>query len=196
MKRSRALKIISFYTNEKALIKKAIAGHRLSQRCIYDHFAPKMLGVCRCYIKDLQFAEDVMISSFVKVFQHLKSFRHEGSFEGWIRRIMVRDSITYLRKRQFVVFDEDRFPESLDTGVEASSVLDVEQIQKIIDRLPEGYRMVFMLYAVEGYNHLQVSELLGITEGTSKSQLYKARKVLQEQITHMEKTARPQSRPH
>ncbi len=189
------MKIISFYSNEKALIKKAIAGHRLSQQCIYDHFAPKMLSVCRCYIKDLQFAEDVMISSFVKVFQHMNNFRHEGSFEGWIRRIMVRDSITYLRKRQFVVFDEDQFPESMESGAQTSADLDVEHIQKIIDGLPEGYKMVFMLYAVEGYRHTQISELLGITESTSKSQLYKARKVLQEQITNMEKTVRPQARP-
>lgn len=195
MKRSIPLKIISFYTNEKVLIKKALAGHRPSQQCIYDHFAPKMLGVCRCYIKDLQFAEDVMISAFVKAFLHLKTFRHEGSFEGWIRRIMVRDCITYLRKRQFVVFDDDQFPDDGQHGAQTSSNLDLERIQKIIDDLPEGYRMVFVLYAVEGYRHSEIAELLSISESTSKSQLYKARRVLQEKISNMEKAGLTQARP-
>jgi RNA polymerase sigma-70 factor (ECF subfamily) len=195
MKRSIPLKIISFYSNEKALIKKAIAGHRPSQQCIYDHFAPKMLGVCRCYIKDLQFAEDVMISAFVKAFLQLRSFRHEGSFEGWIRRIMVRDCISYLRKRQFVVFDEDRFADSSETRITATNDLDLERIEKIIDDLPEGYRMVFVLYAVEGYRHSEIAELLSISESTSKSQLFKARKVLQEKISHMQNIGRTQDRP-
>ena len=97
------MKIISFYKNEKALIKKAISGNREAQQWLYEKYASKMLSVCRQYIKDVQFAEDVMIKGYLKVFLNLKSFKHEGSFEGWIRRIMVHECIVYLRKKQIVV---------------------------------------------------------------------------------------------
>ncbi|UII80720.1 RNA polymerase sigma factor [Flagellimonas sp. CMM7] len=177
------MKIISLHTNEKLLIKKAIAGDQQIQKLLYEKFSPKMLGVCRQYIKDLQFAEDVMINGFVKVFQNLRSFQHKGSFEGWIRKIMVRESISYLRKRQFVVYD-DEVCESQPKEIEgSSSLLDVEYVQQLIDKLPEGYKMVFLLYAIEGYKHQEIAKMLKISEGTSKSQLFKARKMLQENLT-------------
>ncbi|QWX84186.1 RNA polymerase sigma factor [Cellulophaga sp. HaHaR_3_176] len=176
------MKIISFYTNEKNLIKKAISGNSDAQKHLYEKHAPKMLSVCRQYIKDADFAEDVMVTSFVKVFKYLDTFKFEGSFEGWIRRIMIRESITYLRKKQFVVFDDDVFERNSQSHDYFSSEIDVEQIQMLIDRLPEGYKMVFVLYAVEGYKHAEIAEMLQITEGTSKSQLFKARKLLQEQL--------------
>ena len=94
----KRLKIISLYNNEKTLIKKSVAGNREAQKNLYEAYAPKMLSVCRQYIKDLQFSEDVMINGFVKVFNNLENFRYEGSFEGWIRRIMIRESISFLRK--------------------------------------------------------------------------------------------------
>ncbi len=106
MKTFKSLKIITFYKNEKTLIKRAASGNGEAQQALYDSFAPKMLSVCRQYIRDVHYAEDVMIMGFVKVFKSLESFRHEGSFEGWIRRIMIRESISYLRKKQFVVYDE------------------------------------------------------------------------------------------
>tara|TARA_R110002050_G_scaffold179118_2_gene312353 strand:- start:15083 stop:15646 length:564 start_codon:yes stop_codon:yes gene_type:complete len=176
------LKIISFYTNEKLLLKKAIAGNPQAQKYLYEKNAPKMLSVCRQYIKDLEFAEDVMVTGFVKVFKYLHTFKFEGSFEGWMRRIMIRESITYLRKKQFVVFDDDVFERNTQTHVSFSSDLDVEQIQMLIDKLPEGYKMVFILYAIEGYKHGEIAEMLQISESTSKSQLFKARRMLQEQI--------------
>jgi RNA polymerase sigma-70 factor (ECF subfamily) len=176
------LKIITLYKNEKLLISRAASGNSQSQRLIYEHYAPKMLSVCRQYIRDLQFAEDVMVQGFVKVFRNLKNFRNEGSFEGWIRRIMVREAIDYLRKRQFVVFDEAVMDKRPSAKVDVSTSLEVEEIQAVIDSLPEGYRMVFVLYAIEGYKHQEIAEMLEITESTSKSQLYKARKVLQEKL--------------
>ncbi len=178
----KALKIISFYKNEKVLIRKAAAGHSNAQRTIYEQYAPKMLGVCRQYIKDIHFAEDVMIKSFVKVFSHLESFRHEGSFEGWIRRIMVRECISFLRKKQFVVFDDELFDYQTASQVTLSTELDVDYLQRMIDRLPEGYRMVFILHAIEGYKHSEIASILSISENTSKSQLFKARRILQEQL--------------
>ena len=140
------MKIISFYNNEKLLLKKAKSGDTQAQKWLYNRYAPMMLSVCRQYIKDLHFAEDVMVSGFVKVFKYLDSFRQEGSFEGWIRRIMVRESITYL---------------------------------------PEGYKMVFILYAIEGYSHREIADMLEVTESTSKSQLFKARKMLQQKLSEL-----------
>lgn len=164
------------------MLKKAIGGNRQAQRAIYEKFAPKMLSVCRQYIKDLQFAEDVMVNGFVKVFKNLDAFEHRGSFEGWIRKIMVRESISYLRKKQFVVFDDEVFEKNEVTSPENDSILDLEHVQELIDNLPEGYKMVFVLYAVEGYKHHEIAKMLKISEGTSKSQLFKARKMLQENL--------------
>ena len=174
------MKIIPFYKNEKELIRKAASNSREAQGYLYEKYAPKMLGVCRRYISDLQFAEDAMVRGFVKVFQNLSSFRHEGSFEGWIRRIMVRESIAHLRKKQFVVFDEVMFSEGASEIADSSAAFDVEHIQRLIDGLPEGYRAVFVLYAIEGYKHQDIADILEISESTSKSQLFKARKCLQQ----------------
>jgi RNA polymerase sigma-70 factor (ECF subfamily) len=178
----KALKIISFYRNEKALIKRALDGNQEAQRLIYETHAPKMLSICRQYIKDLQFAEDTMIGGFVKVFKHLNTYRHEGSFEGWIRRIMIRESISFLRKKQFVVFDDDAYNEYDLAEVDLSYQIDIDQIQKLIDALPEGYKMVFVLHAIEGYKHQEIADMLGISESTSKSQLFKARRWLQKRM--------------
>jgi RNA polymerase sigma-70 factor (ECF subfamily) len=178
----KALKIISFYSSEKQLIKKAVDGDREAQKRLYEHHAPKMLSVCRQYVKDLHFAEDVMINGFVKVFKYLGDFRFEGSFEGWIRRIMVRESITHLRKQQFVVFDDGIFEKTASPSITTSTDIDVAHIQSLIDGLPEGYRAVFVLFAVEGYSHSEIAEMLDISEGTSRSQLFKSRKMLKEQL--------------
>jgi RNA polymerase sigma-70 factor (ECF subfamily) len=187
------MKIISFYDNQKALIKKAVAGNRNAQRILYEKHAPKMLSVCRQYIKDLHFAEDVMIGGFVKVFKKLNQYRNDGSFEGWIRRIMIHEAISYLRKNQFVVFDSDVYEHSSNDELIFDSSLNVEHIQVLIDALPEGYRMVFVLYAIEGYKHNEIATLLNISESTSRTQLYKARKQLQEKISILELTENNQS---
>lgn len=167
------------------MLKKALKGDRNAQRVLYEKFAPKMLSVCRQHVKDQHFAEDVMISGFVKVFKGLHTFRNEGSFEGWVRRIMIRESISYLRKNQFVVFDS----EQLDLGVEEivfmESSLQASEVQVLIDSLPEGYKMVFVLYVVEGYKHKEIAKMLDISESTSKSQLFKARNYLQQRISKL-----------
>ncbi len=176
------MKIISFYSNEKQLIKKSISGDREAQKRLYEKYAPKMLSICRQYVKDVHFAEDVMINGFVKVFKHLDSFRFEGSFEGWIRRIMVRESISHLRKQQFVVFDDTIFEKTASPSLTTSCDLDVAHIQDLIDGLPEGYRAVFVLFAVEGYSHIEIAEMLNISEGTSRSQLFKSRRMLRDKL--------------
>ncbi|MAO15591.1 RNA polymerase sigma factor [Muricauda ruestringensis] len=177
------MKIIALHSNEKQLIKKSIKGDQQAQRLLYDKFSSKMLSVCRRYIKDLHFAEDVMIHGFVKVFNHLSSYQHKGSFEGWVRTIMVRESISYLRKRQFVVYDDDTLELNGEVSTSNDGILDVEYVQHLIDELPEGYKAVFLLYAIEGYGHKEIAEMLEISEGTSKSQLFKARKMLQDNLS-------------
>ena len=174
------MSLFSIHGTEKLSIRKAARGDRRAQQWIYDRYAPLMLSVCRQYIRDIQHAEDVMLMAFTKVFTKLGQFEYKGSFEGWIRRITVRESISFLRKKQFVVYDEERVPESTVALSPNSDPMEVDYIQSVIDQLPEGYRVVFVLHSVEGYSHPEIAEMLGIKEGTSKSQLHKARKMIQE----------------
>ncbi|MEZ0129601.1 RNA polymerase sigma factor [Flavobacterium sp. LBUM151] len=180
------MKIIHLHQEETELIKLAVENNRQAQQQIYSRFSPKMLSVCRQYIKDIQLAEDVMITAFMKVFTNLNRFENKGSFEGWIRRIMVNECISYLRVQKKVKFTEDEIyvEESFN---EIDSQFIVDQIQFLIDALPDGYKMVFNLYAIEGYKHNEIARMLGINEGTSKSQLSHARKMLQTQINTLKK---------
>ena len=183
------MKVIQLYTKESELIKKAITNNREAQHVLFEQYAPKMLSVCRYYIKDVHQAEEAMLNGFFKVFTQLKTFRNEGNFEGWIRRIMVRESISYLRsKRSFEQLEEDVNEvvetENLETNL-VEIQLNVADIQQLIDQLPEGYRAVFVMYALEGYKHHEIAQLLNISEGTSKSQLFKARKLLQKQVVKL-----------
>ncbi len=179
------LKVIQLYKNELQLIKKATKNHRESQRILYDLYAPKMLSVCRYYINDVQKAEEVMLNGFFKVFTKLNHFKNEGSFEGWIRRVMVRESISFLRQQKKIEFLTDEI-EAFDNRTNNIQIqMDVAEIEQLIDNLPEGYRMVFVMHAIEGYKHGEIAELLNITEGTSKSQLFKARKLLQQQLSRL-----------
>ena len=129
-----------------------------------------------------------MLNGFFKVFSNIKSFKNEGSFEGWIRRIMVRESISFLRQQKKIGFSiEDTFvKEEFENNINTN--IEVAEIQQLIDALPEGYRMVFVLYAIEGYKHQEISEMLNVSLGTSKSQLFKARKMLQEKLKELNKT--------
>ena len=178
------LKVIHFNQEENEIIRLAIENNRAAQQKIYAKFSPKMLSVCRQYIKDIHQAEDIMITAFMKVFTNLKNFEHKGSFEGWIRRIMVNECISHVRVQKKVTFveDENYFEESFNN---IESQFSVEDIQFLIDSLPDGYRMIFNLYAIEGYKHQEIASMLGINEGTSKSQLSNARKILKEQIVKL-----------
>lgn len=183
------MKVIRLHQNEKELIKKAVKGNRSAQHVIYETHAPKMLSVCRYYIKDIQKAESVMLNGFFKVFTNLESFKSEGSFEGWIRRIMVRESISFLRTEKKIEFsvEDEKIPQQQTNDFESN--MGVAELQRLIDELPEGYKVVFVMYAIEGYKHSEISELLKISEGTSKSQLYKGRQMLQNKIKELNKNS-------
>ena len=183
------MKVIQLYKQESELIKRALKNNREAQHVLFEMHAPKMLSVCRYYVKDLQQAEEAMLNGFFKVFTQLKTFRNEGSFEGWIRRIMVRESLSYLRSKRSFEQLEDHVSELADVEYLETSLVESQwnasDIQQLIDSLPDGYRAVFVMYAIEGYKHHEIAELLNISEGTSKSQLFKARKLLQQQIVKL-----------
>lgn len=179
------MKVIDLHQPQKEIIALALENNRQAQQKIYMQFAPKMLSVCRQYIKDLHHAEDIMITAFMKVFTHLKNFEHKGSFEGWIRRIMVNECISAIRVHKKVSFlEEEYYYEESFNPIESN--LNVDDIQFLIDALPDGYRMIFNLYAIEGFKHKEIATLLGINEGTSKSQLSHARRMLQAQIVKLD----------
>ncbi len=183
------LKVIQLHKNESQLIKKAVQNNRDAQRVLFELHSPKMLSVCRYYINDVHFAEEVMLNGFFKVFKHISSFKNEGSFEGWIRGIMVREAVSYLRQKKNLEFASDDIivhDQQINT---IDSEMEVAEIQQLIDNLPEGYRMVFVMYAIEGYKHHEIADMLNISEGTSKSQLFKARKLLQQNIKLLNKTS-------
>ena len=165
------------------MIVSASKGDRRAQHQLYELFSPKMLGVCRQYLKNNGLAEEVMLSGFFKMFTHLKDFKNEGSFEGWIRRIMVNESISQLRKDKKLHFiSETEIENTAEHSTFIETELEEADIQKMIDSLPDGYKTVFILYAVEGYKHSEIGELLQINENTSKTQLFKARKMLQNMV--------------
>ncbi|PRZ25129.1 RNA polymerase sigma factor [Flavobacterium granuli] len=180
------MKIIHLHQEENEMIQLAVENNRQAQQKIYAQFSPKMLSVCRQYIKDIHQAEDIMITAFMKVFTNLKNFQHQGSFEGWIRRIMVNECISFLRVQKKIMFIEDEvyFEESFNN---TESQFSVDDIQFLIDSLPDGYKMIFNLYAIEGFKHKEIATMLEINEGTSKSQLSHARKMLQGQINKLKK---------
>jgi len=175
------LKIISLYTSkESSFIKRAQKQDRAAQKEIFEKYSPKMLSVCRMYVKDIHHAEDLMISGFLKVFTQIKSYQNKGSFEGWVRKIMINTCLSYLRKSNSILLT-DEIEVYNKNSVDNFENTDVEDIQKLIDRLPTNYKLVFNLYEIEGFKHAEIAEKLKITVGTSKSQLFKAKKWLQEQ---------------
>jgi RNA polymerase sigma-70 factor (ECF subfamily) len=156
---------------------------RRSQEQLYRWLSPRLFAVCLRYAGDREAAEDILQEGFIKLFQKLSSYRHEGSFEGWARRIFVNTAIEHFRKIKPVLSLEEESPmhePSLqETGI---TQLEAKELSALIQELPVGYRTVFNLYAVEGYNHAEIGEQLGISEGTSKSQYSRAKKWLQERL--------------
>jgi RNA polymerase sigma factor (sigma-70 family) len=157
-----------------------------AQRALYARYAARMLGVARRYATCLAEAEDILQDAFVKVFTHLSDFRAEGSLEGWIRRVVVTTAINHwqsgkLRRRCQAA--PERLPEPA-VAAAAPDRLNVAEVLALIEQLPDGCKMILLLYAVDGYSHSEISELLGIQESTSKAQLSKARKQLQHLYQH------------
>lgn len=176
------MKVIQLHLQESKLIKRAKQHDRKAQHALYAQYAPKMLSVCRYYISNVHDAEATMLSGFFKVFTHINSYKNEGSFEGWIRRIMIRESISFLRKKNPLMAVEEMEVYTEAVACEMDMQAGVAAIQQAIDTLPDGYRIVFNLYEIEGYKHQEIAEMLHISVSTSKTQLFKAKKILQAQL--------------
>lgn len=162
-------------------------GERKAQEMLYKTLASRMMGVCTRYAKDRYEAEDILQVGFVKVFQKISDFRSDGSFEGWIRRIMVNTAIETYRKnlRSLNVVDIDEVYDLPQSTFDMSG-LELKDLMKLVQKLSTGYRMVFNMYVIEGYSHREIADQLGITEGASKSQLSRARAILKDKIIKME----------
>jgi RNA polymerase sigma factor (sigma-70 family) len=165
------------------LIKGCLENDRRMQQELYNRFAPKMYGVCLRYTGNGDDAQDVLQDGFVKVFRKLDSFRSEGSFEGWIRRVFVNTAIEHVMRKHYMQPVTEREENTLESKtLTALDGLSEKDILKLVQQLAPGYRAVFNLYVVEGYSHKEIGEMLDITEGTSKSQLSRAKVILQEMI--------------
>ena len=164
---------------EKDLIQACKKQDRRAQQLLFDRFSPVMYGVCKRYLKNPEDAEDVLVEGFYKVLTKLNSYSGEGSFEGWIRRIIVNEALMHLRKHQKLKMNVEINP-NLDytTKVTVEDELAANDILKLLNQLPTGYRTVFNLYVLEGFKHREIAELLGISINTSKSQLILAKKKL------------------
>lgn len=180
--------------DEKELVEGCLQGRRESQQQFYRKYASKMFGVCLGYAKDRDEAKDILQEGFIKVFTSLSKFKMEGSLEGWVRRIVVNTAVDYYRKalkeRDFINIDQAH---GLPAEVSVLQKMEAKEILKLIDKLPEGAKIIFNLYVVEGYSHNEIGEMLGINPGTSKSQFARARTLLQGWIgkLHNAEAARP-----
>lgn len=154
-----------------------------AQKLLYKRFASQMYGVCMRYLKNEMDAEDALLNGFMKIYKNIDRFEAKGSFEGWVRRIMVNEALAFLRKKEPLHMGIDDSHIQVAGSGTADQDLAEGELLELLRTLPAGYRAVFNLYAIEGYGHKEIAEMLGITEGTSKSQLSKARAMLQRRLT-------------
>ena len=170
----------------QALIKDCIKQKPQAQRELYQLFAPKMMALCYRYARDEANAEDIPQEGFIKIFQKINKYDDRGSFEGWVRRIMVNTAIDHIRKQKHQQ-NEVEINEVISEDVSESVLdkLEAEHLYEVIQQLPTGYRLVFNLYAIEGYSHKEIGEQLNITESTSRSQYTRARAMLKRKIEEL-----------
>ena len=170
--------------DDLTLVNECAKGNSKAQRALFDKFAPKMLAVCQRYLRNNQEAEDVLQDGFVKVFQKIVDFKMEGSLEGWIRRIVVNTALDTIRRNKKLL--DDVQVEEVQYKVSFTDHqfdgMDLAQLMKLINEMPDGYRIVFNMFAIEGYSHKEIADTLGVTENTSKSQYSRARAFLRTQL--------------
>lgn len=170
------------------LIESCIKGDRAAQKVLYDRLAPRMFPVCIRYVGDREQAEDILQEGFITLFTRLDTYKGDGSFEGWARKIFVTTALMELRRKDALKMSDD-----LETvrGMKTETVTQLQSIgykdlMKLITQLPPGFRTVFNMYAIEGYSHKEIGEILGISETTSRTQLSRARLWLQNRIKEIE----------
>lgn len=182
--------------DDESLIEGCVKGKRDAQNSLYKRYASVMLGICMRYSKNRDEAEDILQESFIKVFLNIKGFRSEGSFEGWIKRIVVNTAISHIKKnlRQTFYEGSSEFGFTLQEGesdADESGLMEFnigqEKLLELIQSLPTGYKTVFNMYVIEQMTHQEIAEMLGISVNTSKTQLHKARKYLKLRIIEIVK---------
>lgn len=176
----------------RQMIEEAKEGNRRAQKALYDALAPKMFALCLRYMGDREVAEDVLQDGFVTLFSKLDSYSGEGSFEGWARKIFVNTALMSLRKND-VLKESDDVDNALSLSSEAPSAvqtLGYKELCRMISELPAGFRTVFNMYVVEGFSHQDIADALGISVNTSRSQLLRARTLLQAKIKETEKNSK------
>jgi RNA polymerase sigma factor (sigma-70 family) len=169
---------------EEEMIKGCIRSDRVAQKRLYDTFSPKMYPLCCRYVKDPLDAEDVLVTAFTHILERINQYRGEGSLDGWIKRAVINESLSFLRKKKrMMVLAEIEDAERELNGQAFHDPLVEEDLLKMVGELPAGYRVVFNLYAIDGYTHKEIAEQLHISENTSKSQLSRARTYLQKLLS-------------
>jgi RNA polymerase sigma factor (sigma-70 family) len=168
---------------ESDLINGCMEGNRRMQEELYRRFSPRMYAVCLRYAGSAEEAEDILQEGFIKIFKKLSSFRGEGSFEGWIRRIFVNTAIEHFRRKRYLQPVTEKEENTMEgNSLSALDGLAEKDILALVRQLSPGYRTVFNMYVVEGYSHREIGDMLGISEGTSKSQLSRAKVILQDLV--------------
>ena len=168
---------------ESDLLQGCLSGNRRMQEELYRRFSPRMYAVCLRYAGKAEEAEDILQEGFIKVFRKMDSYRGDGSFEGWMRRIFVNTAIEHFRSKRYLMPVTEREENTIEGKY--TSVLDdlgAKDILALVQELSPGYRTVFNMYVVEGYTHREIADMLGISEGTSKSQLSRAKVILQDMV--------------
>lgn len=169
---------------EKQLIEGCKKGKREAQKKLYDTYSRRMMGVCLRYVNDRETARDLLQDGFVKIFTGMDSYSGIGSFEGWMRKIFVNCALEYLRKTDVLreAAELENVPELVQPDSSALSDMSAMELMQLVDGLPTGFRTVFNLFAIEGYSHKEISDMLNITESTSRSQFTRAKQMLQRKI--------------
>src|SRR5689334_5896376 len=175
-----------YRAKEHELIQGCLKRDRSAQKRLYETYSSKMYGLCYRYVKDSMEAEDVLVTAFTKIFEKIDQFKSEGSFEGWIRRIVVNEALTHLRRNRSMYLETDLEQADREPDYNLSDHLEAEDLVNMIQQLPAGYRIVFNMYAIDGYSHKEIADHLGINENTSKSQLSRARVYLQKLLLERE----------
>lgn len=171
-------------TDEQQLVLRLQKYEPAAQKKLYDQLAKKMLSVCRSYISDTHYAEDCMINGFCKVYAHVQKFKSEGSFEGWVRRIMVNECLTFLRSNKTLIYIDDSRYADYDTLDDELEELAFDfNVHDVLGKLPEAYRLVFNLHVLEDYSHQEIAEMLSISVSSSKTQLFRAKAKLREIVS-------------
>jgi RNA polymerase sigma factor (sigma-70 family) len=169
---------------DEELVKGCISKLQPAQKLLFERFSRKMMGICLRYASRSEEAEDMLQNGFIRVFEKIGTFRGTGSLEGWIRKIVVNESLTYLRKNKAMKMniDIDDAKYMIPGNSHVSESMNEKDLLRIIQQLPVGFRTVFNMYAIEGYSHKEIADLLGISEGTSKSQYSRAKVHLQNML--------------